>query len=218
MSATLVSATAIAGFGGGDQRSAPSGEAPLDRGSAAIRVPDAADPRGGPPWAVKEFRTQDGRFCAKPGRRVGGEVGSLARDGHVVGAGIDEGGVCNDVEALAPREPIGWHVSSQIQDPRTGRTDPVSFTWGFARPEVERVTVETRQGTRTVPVSAGHTFIAVTPGRAAPYGVTLIAHLADGSERRVAVPPPSEDIRRQMLDPPQGPELHRALREAHPAP
>ena len=97
----VLAAAAIASLGVGaavtanehhDRRSTGAEEHELDRDSARIATPDAPDPRGGPPWAVQEYRTADGKHCAKPGRRVGSKVGSLQRNGDVAGADIREGG------------------------------------------------------------------------------------------------------------------------------
>jgi hypothetical protein len=80
----------------------------------------------------------------------------------------------------------------------------VSFVWGVARPEVGRVRIATRNGTRTVPVTPGHGFIAVFPGdEVAAYRVTLTARRDDGGEREMVIPPPPRSIRDRILHPPE---------------
>jgi hypothetical protein len=211
-----VAATAIGDAlqGGSPAVSGPSEAAAINRASASIGTPDAADPRGGPPWAMMEYSTADGRNCGKPGRRIGHLVGSLSRTGELVGTDIDEGGVCIDVEAIPESEPLSWQISSLLEDPLSGEPDPVTFIWGLARPEVRKVLITTQFGKRIAPVGPGHTFIAVVRGQAAPYGVTLTAVLADQSSTDVVVPPPPDGIRQNMLHPPQGRELDALLDEA----
>lgn len=212
MAALLALAAVAAGAVGvavGQQAVAPPPSAVSDQlaireETAKVNAADAADPRGGPPWAMLEYRTADGRRCGKPGRRVGGQVGILRRDGSLGGTDPSEGGVCVDVSAIPREAPLVWHVSALLEDPQTGRRDPVSFVWGLARPEVEAVRVSTRLGERRAAVGPGGTWIAVLPGQVAPDGATLTALLADGSTREVTIPPPDPAIRRQMLDPPQG--------------
>jgi hypothetical protein len=41
----------------------------------------AADPAGGPPWALRVVTTSRGLGCVQPGRVVGGKLGVLGRDG-----------------------------------------------------------------------------------------------------------------------------------------
>lgn len=185
-------------------RSAAADQLAIREETVRIGAADAADPRGGPPWAMLEYSTADGRRCGKPGRRVGGRVGVLRQDGSLGGTEPAEGGVCVDVASLPSAAPLVWHVSALLEDPLSGRRDPVSFVWGLARPEVRSVRVSTRVGERLAPVGPGGTYIAVLPGQVAPYGATLTAMLDDGTTREVTVPPPDPVIRQEMLNPPQG--------------
>lgn len=184
--------------------SAAADELAIQEETVRVGTADATDPRGGPPWAMLEYSAADGRRCGKPGRRVGGRVGVLRRNGSLGGTEPSEGGVCVDVSSLSDAAPLVWHVSALLEDPTSGRRDPVSFVWGLARPEVESVRVSTQVGERVARVGPGGTYIAVLPGQVAPYGATLTAMLDDGSTREVTVPPPDPAIRQEMLNPPQG--------------
>lgn len=202
--ATLAAATAVGGISGAqsDPRPGPSDEAGLDRASAALLASDARDPRGGPAWAVKEYRTTDGRVCAKPGRRVGSHVGSLQRDGTLAGSDIREGGDCVDVDQLSDAEPISWHISTEVHDPRTGAKAPVTFIWGLARPDVKQVTIAANGGERTSAFGSNRGFITVFDGAAMGDSVKFTLHMADGTSRTYTTPElgPSqrETLRRQL--------------------
>jgi len=219
----FVSATAF-GVGGWSRQETPNSSrsgasdfAALDRGSAAIRTPDQTDPRGGPPWAVHESKTQDGRVCAKPGRRIGAQVGSPGRDGSLAGTDIGTGGVCTDIAAIPAERPVAVHVSGDDFDSRTGRRDPATFVWGLAREEVTRIKLTTAAGTRSVPVTAGGAFIAVFPGlEAAATQITVEATLDDQDARSFALPAPSASIRQRILNPPSTEQIEREV-AAHEA-
>ena len=209
-------AVTTVGLAGGEPpmnaRPAPPADLTLQEDTAAIRTPSQADPRGGPHWSTIEFRSADGRWCAKPGRIVGGQVGSLNARGGVIGTSLKQGGDCVDVDQLSPEEPFAWHVSEEYDDPQTGARSPVSYVWGLARPEVSSVEVSTSAGTRTVPVSAGRAFIAVFPGRILLEAVKITAVNRNGGAKSVTLPAPSgkSNMRDLYKDPPTPEELKAA--------
>ena len=213
--AGFVAATVgLAGGSKSDPRAGPSSDAVLDAATSAVRTPAVADPRGGPPWVIREYQTTDGRHCAKPGRQLGAEVGSLrarsdGRGYDAVGTSIGEGGDCVDVDAIPEGAPLAWHIASDQHDPSTGQRRPVSYIWGLARPEVNRINIQTRSGSTTAAVTAGHAFIAVLGGDVAADEVTLEAVLGDDSSRTITVPRPSDTVRDLILHPPSGDEIAR---------
>lgn len=201
-----------------DARAVPSDSVPLAEGTAAVRSPSQPDPRGGPPWSTVEFRTEDGRWCAKPGRLVDGSVGNVDYKGRLVGASLKEGGDCVDVARLTTDAPVAWHVSVEEHNPRTGAREPVSFVWGLARPGVAQVRVVSGALVRFASVSSGRAFIAVLPGRITENVVTLDAILQGGEAKRIVTlqrPSGTGNHRDLVTHPPTPEELEAAAKHGH---
>jgi len=197
---------------GKDAAATPPSAVKLQESTAATRTPEQPDPRGGPPWTTVEFRTNDGRWCAKPGRLVGDRVGSLDANGGVIGTSLKEGGDCVDVTKLSADAPLAWHLSSEAGDPRTGSREPISYVWGLARPGITSVNVSTASLARTVNVSTGRAFIAVLPGNLMTESVTIRALGPNGATTVVMLPSATNTANTRDLfkDPPTPAELAAA--------
>ncbi|MBA2346855.1 MAG: hypothetical protein H0V81_01035 [Solirubrobacterales bacterium] len=189
-----------------DPRSGPSDEAVVDRSSQVVRG-GSENPTGGPPWAVAEYKTADGRVCAKPGREVAGKVGALDGRGKVVGSDSQEGGDCLDPEQL--EDAISYHVSTIYRDPTTNAPAPVSFIWGHARADVESVQVTTEKGVRNVDVR-GSSYIVVVPG-VLTKSVKFDVRLDGGGTKKLASQDLPQDVAEMMLNPPTGEDLKRDM-------
>ncbi len=196
-----------------DARPAPPSAVAIDTATATTRTPSVADPRGGPAWSTVEFRTRDGRWCAKPGRLIAGQIGNLGARGQITGSSLREGGDCVDVDALSTEQPIAWHVSEEYDNGTTTR-NPVSYVWGLARPDVERVIIDTNAGPQTATVSAGHAFIAVFAGRISLDAVTMRAIDQDATSKTITLPAPGPNTRDLLRNPPTADELDAARHRA----
>lgn len=203
-----------------DQRSGPSDAAQIDRSSIKLSSESIADPRGGLPWAVAEYRTTDGRVCAKPGRIKDGRVGGADpdRSGQLKGTDVQVGGDCLDATALDG--PVSYHISREIYDDSERRTkpkkDPLTFIWGTVRPDVVSLKVSTPLGKRQVKVD-GSSYIALFRGTIVD-PVVFEATLKDGTQESLTTRELPSDVKEYMLNPPEGPELERDIerRSAHP--
>jgi hypothetical protein len=172
------------------------------------------DPAGGPPWAVQVTRTHDGRTCAKPGQTQAGQVGTLRKDGKLVGTDPTQGAICVNLGKLTPDRPLALEQTTLYNDPQSG-PDRTTFVWGLAAPGIVKLDVEA--GTtpkRTVSVSRGHAFIVVYQGVPTADGLKILAHRADGTAVTYVGPTISPDIRERMLNPPSGSKLQDQLNEA----
>lgn len=181
-------------------RAATGDSVRLEPGAAEARTEDFGDPRGGPPWALQLGRTDDGRVCAQPGRRVGTDVGVVGRGG-ILRAKDMKGASCLDVDGLSGSEPVAWHISMERYNPITGQVAPVTLIWGHVAPEVAALAV--RAGQQSVSTPLRHqTFLAVFDGDLLLSDVTFKVRYADGSTKSIAVPAPTPSQREFHANPP----------------
>ncbi len=175
----------------GDRRAAFAETVPATPETARIGTRDAADPRGGPPWALKEFLAVDGRVCARPGRRQADKVGGLTDKGQVREGNLTIGAICLDRAALDAEVPVDWHISTDHLNPLTGQRDPVTYVWGFVAAGYETVRIKTRTAETAAEVTDRGGFIAVVPGDgvADPSSIQLAAVSPEGKSVNVSVPP-----------------------------
>lgn len=208
--AGVAAASALISPGDQSAVSGPPEEKPAANTQSAEGL--SADPRGGPAWAVEVGRSAQGRSCARPGRTVGGKVGALDRNG-AVREFPPEGGNCLDVSALSDDQPVALFVDGEDRDPRTNERDPVTVVWGLAKPGIESVSITSPRGTRTLPVSARHAFIAIYRG---PFvdDLRIEARRGDGTKVAFTRQGPSARIRERILNPPSPEQIQRELEEA----
>lgn len=179
-----------------------SGGNAIDRTRTRV-IARAADPAGGPSWALVGLRTKSGRLCRGGiGYLIDGRVGwvepklgTLTEDADYAPGGCGgaadpsekyplmistQGGTSTDHPLLAPDQ-------SDLRTQR-GRT----LISGVALPSVESVTIATPRDVRTLDVSGpGHAFLAVYDG-VFPGGVlTATAHFADGRSKTMQLGNPS---------------------------
>jgi hypothetical protein len=146
------------------------------RAAGPVRIEArAADPRGGPDWAVRVFRGVRFAFegheigrprCGQLGRIHGGRFGWVDATNTFrpvpigyFGAPVECGSVTPDMR----RQPY-VDVRTRITDPTRGAAEPIqTFAWGFAGRDA-RVAIDGRDHPRT-PNGA---FLAVLPAEAEP--------------------------------------------------
>jgi hypothetical protein len=121
-----VAAAALAGVAAASSLTDPSASVadPQDiipaviDGSESIDA-TAADPEGGPSWAVARFVNSAGRQCAVVGRSVDGRFGRVDGDGRYVPTPIGPGGVCGDHPSAELVHAVARHPAVRSQDART---------------------------------------------------------------------------------------------------
>ena len=195
-------------------RTGPAAEQPV-RGSGQVAAIRTADPDGGPPWGVREFRTATGRSCLQAGRVVNGRLGLIGDDGafHEVPLAtfVCEGGTPTSPRASdgirssggggAPATASGTgsysahpcydHISVRTSfDPRTVVCDERDPRWiftGTTGPNVVAVVLRGSGVDERYPVVDGR-FLIVRRGDQ-PAGVVVYSVFRDGRERRESSTP-----------------------------
>jgi hypothetical protein len=144
--------------------------------SARLGVP-VPDPRGGPPWAVRTYKSISGRRCASVGRTSGGKAFGPSDDkGRVQDTPVSFSGSC----AESGTEP------AQVILAQYGDIDgaPRSVLYGFAEPAVATIAATgPGGGTTAVALDKQRTFLVVREGLSVPDSWLLTATLNDGSTR-----------------------------------
>lgn len=139
------------------------------------RVPvTAADPDGRPSFAVRVYRSKEGRTCPEVGRTQNGAYGQLHDDGSFEAVGDDAAGSCVDLRD----QPIGFAINHY---PPHGKAPARAVLFGAASDKVADLALSLADGTgaRDVPI-AGGAFMTVLRDDALA-GATLDVTLTDGT-------------------------------------
>jgi hypothetical protein len=143
-------------------------------GSSRIAPMRAADPGGGPPWALRVARSRTGLVCSTVGQVVDGEFGLVGLDGRfrefsersVDGCGRTR----RNTVSLAGERVL---YARRAADVRT-------VVNGFAGPTLRAAEVEAGGTKHPVPVSADGEFVHALRGYPEDVGVRLRLRFADG--------------------------------------
>jgi hypothetical protein len=160
----------------------------------------AADPNGGPPWAIAARRGMVGWCHTQPARIVGGRFGSIDFSLGTFALAELPPGECFERRSWGQRRPLSASASIGGSEPDHLRTSskrgPIehrtlsgkTFVWGAARSDVREITFTTPRDIRTiVPSGPAHAWLVVYDGRVDQFAVT--ARFADGSSRVVELFP-----------------------------
>jgi hypothetical protein len=207
-----VATAATGNFPIGAPIKSPRGHAPphIDhpvQGSGQIEAIRTPDPDGGPPWGVREFKTNHGNLCLQAGRVVDGRLGLIGDDGafHEVPLGmfvcyggaprraprpsdglLSYGGAVPPVPGTYSRRPCMDHIGAHVSfDRRTVICDERAPRWVFTGTTGPRVVAIALRGAgvnERHPVVDGR-FLIVRPGPE-PSGVVIYAVFRDGHLRR----------------------------------
>lgn len=205
-------------------------------GSGQVERIRAADPDGGPPWGVREFKTRRGYTCVETGRVVDGRLGLVGDDGafHEVPLGmfacfgggprraprasdgfLEYGGGRQPVPGTYSRHPCMDHIGvRQSFDRRTVICDEREPRWILTGTTGPRVVAVELRGTgvhERHPVVDGRFLIVRRGGE--PSGVVFYAVFRDGHRRREASTPHA----RPGPLPPDPRIVRRARMRARPA-
>jgi hypothetical protein len=158
-------------------RDVPPEQTPVPA-SARLAPQRAADPGGGPPWALRIARSRTGFLCSTVGQVVGGQFGlvGLDRRFRTLAAGIVDG--CGQ-----ERHNAASLVGARVFDAHHGR-DVRTVVNGVAGPQLRRVIVEAGGVRRDVPVSAGGVFVTALRGYPEDLGIRVALSFADGHVER----------------------------------
>lgn len=153
-----------------DPRVLPAAQTPVDN-TAVVATPRAADPAGGPPWALRLTRSQTGLTCTLVGQVRDGIFGLVGEDGVFRAVPTAVSDACSG----------GLLVGSRIvaaDRPREVRT----IVYGVTGDQTRRVTLVTTTGRRTLPLGARGTFVAALRGSPEDTGAQV--EVTDAAGRR----------------------------------
>ena len=145
-------------------------------GSVAVDA-RAADPGGGPGWAVRRYRGQTGLACVEAGRFDGVAFGRADARGRVEPLPALDAGSCVDGPAEPLARLVNRYPGREGQEART-------VVFGLAAQEVVEVTVATPGGPVELPLGRRRTFILALSGLVDVESLVLEAELTDGTTRR----------------------------------
>jgi hypothetical protein len=170
-SASLVTAGTAAEQPAGGRYELPAGD---------VRTGDSvADPRGGPPWAVRILDADTSSRCIVAGRTDGQAFGPADATGRLHERGAVTAGSCLDPAAGPVQAAVMRLVDSAGAGPR-------SVLFGVAGPDVTRVDVVAPGAKGPVTLDAARTFIVVSEGLTVRGASTVEVTLSDGSTRSYA--------------------------------
>jgi hypothetical protein len=149
---------------------------PEEQAVSETRGSPVADPRGGPPWAVRVLDGDSDRRCIMVGRTDGRAFGPVDADGRVVETEAIIRGSCADPAADPLQLAIAMYPASAGQGART-------VLFAIADAAVESVRVVGPDGPRATKLDAARTLAAVYDGLAPSGSWTVTATLRDGSTR-----------------------------------
>jgi hypothetical protein len=147
----------------------------LPAGSVETGAPNA-DPRGGPPWAVRVLDGDTSTRCIMAGRVEGNAFGPLDRSGHVADSGAVPRGSCAD-----PADGPLQVALARYAD--TAGTGARSVLFGVASANVTSVAVDAPGVTGPVTLDATRTFLVVSEGLTPPDACNVEVTLTDGTTR-----------------------------------
>lgn len=154
------------------------------RGTQRI-VAMAPNSGGGLPWGLRVSRGKDGSLCTGVGQVLRGRLGT-----------VDLNGVFHRLPLLGPdtctrrvkRDEVGWGITSLAAPGTHARLIPngpsrlrLFVVNGLAGSDVERIDVVAPHYLRSLTPAAHGGFIAVVPGTASIYEISVVAHYRDGS-------------------------------------
>lgn len=140
-------------------------------GSAKVLPLRAANPGGGPAWALRVAKSKTGLSCTTVGQEVGGEFGLVGLDGRF--RKLADGVV--DACGAASTTLVGARV---FDAPRPG--DVRTVVNGVAGPQLRAVTITSATGNRRIRPGAGGTFLYVQRGYPEANAVGVRLRFADG--------------------------------------
>lgn len=161
LAATIGGVAAASALTGGaaqdDTSAAPPELAPRD-GTTRV-TPGAADPAGGPQWAVRTYQSKSGNDCVEVGRlSPAGRYGRLEADGRVTELPSAPSGVCGDTTT----DPVVLAVDAR---PEREGVPARTVLYGYARPDVESVSAGAPgRAMQPLELSGDRTFVLVTEG------------------------------------------------------
>jgi hypothetical protein len=182
---TLTAAMLLAVVGGVAGASVVSGavegNTPGDAATEETAVSDVrgaptADPRGGPPWAVRILDGDSDRRCITVGRTDGRRFGPVDADGRVVDTDAVITGACADPAADPLQLAVAGYGDSGGQGPR-------SVLFGIAAANIRSILVTGPSGPKLVTPDADRTFAIVAEGDLPATVWTVTVTLVDGAIR-----------------------------------
>lgn len=183
--AVALLAAAAAGIAGASVVSAGTSAPPLppvpDPALAAIADPGqtgatVADPRGGPPWAVRISASATGLRCVTVGRTDGRAFGPVTASGDILDTGPAASGSCADADT----EPLQVALAHYAD---TAGTGPRTVLFGVADASVQSVEVAAPAGVGPVVLDDRRTFVVVSERLALDEPWLVVATLSDGTQR-----------------------------------
>ncbi len=147
----------------------------LPAGSVRTGAP-VADPRGGPPWAVRVLDAETSSRCIVVGRVEGGAFGPVDASGEVRDTGLVRRGSCADPAG----EPLQVALARYAY---TGGTGPRSVLFGVVSADVASVEVVAPGFSGPVAVDADRTFLVVSEGLTYGGECTIKVTFTDGTAR-----------------------------------
>lgn len=144
-------------------------------GTAQVGSPRAADPAGGPAWALRTARSRTGLTCTTVGQVRDGAFGIVGRDGRfrrLPGTVTD---ACGDDSGTL----VGARIVAD-DDPRAVR----SVVYGVGGPELRSATLHSTEGQRTLELGDGGIFVAALRGYPEDRAINVRLAFADGRTER----------------------------------
>ena len=134
----------------------------------------AADPAGGPAWAVRTYVSRTGRLCAERGRVAAGEFGDLGEEGRLEPRPAGPTGVCAD----PGRDPV---VAAVDRVAAHGAAPARTVVFGASLRRPARAVLRPEGAPELeLPIGARGSFIAVLPGLREPATLPLAVELHGG--------------------------------------
>jgi hypothetical protein len=159
---------------------APADLPPLGQ-EPALAVRDAlgapvADPRGGPPWAVRILDDATGSRCIEVGRVAGTAFGPADAAGRVLDTAPLVTGSCTD----RGREPLQVALAQYAATAGDGAR---SVLFGIADASVAAVEIVTAKSTRKVVLDGSRTFVVIRDGLSGEGSWKVVVTLNDATSR-----------------------------------
>jgi hypothetical protein len=154
----------------------PGDNTPEETAVSDVRGVATADPRGGPPWAVRILDGDSDRRCITVGRTDGRRFGPVDAHGRIIDTGAVINGACADPAADPLQLAVAGYGDSGGQGPR-------AVLFGIVAANVKSLLVAGPGGTRIVSPDSERTFAIVAEGDLPATVWTVTATLADGTAR-----------------------------------
>jgi hypothetical protein len=169
----VASASVVTGATGGG---APGDVTPEETAVSDVRGVATADPRGGPPWAVRVLDGDSDRRCITVGRTDGRRFGPADASGRIIDTDAIITGACADPATDPLQLAVAGYGDSGGQGPR-------SVLFGIAAANVRSVLVTGPGGSRLVSPDGERTFVLVAEGDLPATVWTVTATLSDATTR-----------------------------------